>query len=123
VTLNGGSIDLGANGTSVIDAYYSLELIFRDTLHLNGPFSVDHYANYFGVKGDDGDNTFIYGEHAQTDSFYAMYGMNHIDIDLGAGDDTAWFYGGLIVDTTEPVNTISVNMGSGDDSVYLNNHM
>ncbi len=123
VTLNGATIDLGANGTSSIDAYYSLEINFRDTLHMNGPYSIDNYAPSLVIRGDAGDNTFIYGEHAQTDSFNNMYGMNMIDIDLGAGDDTAWFYGGLIPDNGEPGNANSLNMGAGDDKVYLNNHM
>ena len=123
VTLDGANVDLGANGTSSINAYYSLEINFRDTLHMNGPYSIGNYAPSLVIRGDAGDNTFIYGEHAHTDSFSNTYGFDTIDIDLGAGHDTAWFYGGLIHDNTHPSDTISLNMGSGDDKVYLYNHV
>lgn len=123
ITLNGDRVDLGADGSSSVDAGYWLEINFGDTLNMNGPYSVGNYAPVFIIRGDAGDNTFTYGEHAQTESFYGDDLMATIDIDLGAGHDTAWFHGGLITGSTEWYETNSVNMGAGDDKVYLNNHM
>lgn len=120
IELDANSIDLGASGSSSISAGYVLHIGFRDTLHINGPYSISSYAPSFRITGDDGDNTLIFGEYATSDSFAGEGLLANLDFNLGAGNDTAIFNSEFIVGDDEYWSNNTLNMGPGNNKVFLN---
>lgn len=123
ITLNADNIELGAGGTSAVSAGYMMDVDFGRNFLLDGSLSVGGYAPYLGITGSDAANNFTITENANTSFFGEGAPLAVLDVDLGAGNDTATFDGGIYVDTYETDAHYSFDMGAGNDRVNLNNHV
>lgn len=120
INLNADNIYLGANGRSRIQAGYMLEIDFGKKLSVNGPYSVGSYAPYLRITGNERNNHLVFGTYAISNSFAGDDLLATIDIDLGAGNDTAIFYSDLVIGNDEYFTTNRLDLGAGNDRLFLN---
>lgn len=127
VYLKADNVILGANGTSLIDGGFVLNVDFNTKFELNGPWSLRDYFGqgpFFSVRGTDGPNQFIYGKYAGTGPFSDAGFSAAINIDLMGGNDTATFHSEFLLGGDPSLwGTMELNMGSGNDRVVLNQNM
>ncbi len=123
IELSADNIELGAAGTSEVKAGYLMDVKFGQDFLLDGNLEVGGYAPFLKITGSDANNTFTIGENFNNQSFNDYPAFPVFEVDLGAGNDTATFNGGIVVDTSHPDAYYSFDMGAGNDRVYLNNHM
>lgn len=122
IRLKANSIEVGANGTSEFISRTNLSLGFSDRLHVNGRIKA---GRGISIYGDEGDNTVIFGEHADSDPFL-QNPVNNMSVFLNDGDDRLFVYGGNL--RSLPYNEYwdpdyaqenGINMGEGNDQVHL----
>lgn len=116
VNLEADNIELGAGGTSTVDAYYGLEIDIGRNLLIDGEYSSRHlYGANIRVAGSERGNRVLFGEHA---SVRPMEGgrLPTFKVDLGAGNDSLTFMNDLILGDTS-ATTVEFDMGSGNDAL------
>lgn len=120
IELDSSNIELGANGTSEVNAGYVFDIDFGRQLNINGPYSVGSYAPTFRINGDSGSNRLMFGRYASTNSFAADDLLANIYFDLGAGNDTATFDSEFLIGNDQYWGSNGLHMGSGNDFVFFN---